>query len=63
MRFDPKNQIHMNVANFIKGEGEAFADKGGKFKVKDGRQFLPRAEFNQIVANNRADVDWHPGTI
>lgn len=55
IKFDPKNEIHTNVANFIKSECDLFAKNGGKLKVKDGRTFLPRAEFNQMCGSNVAE--------
>jgi len=56
VKFDSNNSDHKYLAGFIDRESKAFAEKGGKMKIKEGRQFLPRAEFSRIVSGNKSEL-------
>ncbi len=52
MDFDPDKQSHVWLAQFIKASGEDFAKNGGMATVRDGKKFLPVADFHEAVSRD-----------
>lgn len=51
--FDPKNQNHAWLADFVAKQGEHFKKNGGeRLTDKQGRTFLTRAEYNAAAAKD-----------
>jgi hypothetical protein len=46
--------VHKEISDFISQEGESFKRTGGKYLVRNGRQFLPRGEFIAMVNHTPA---------
>lgn len=53
--FDASNPVHNEVSQFINFEGQQFQKTGGKYLVRDGRQFMPRSQFIAMVGNDQAE--------
>lgn len=56
---DPKNQAHVWLKDFIDREGETFSKADKRFTVKDGKQFLPRAQYEELIRSNPGAVRNH----
>ena len=54
MQFDPKNEQHTGIAEFINTECSDFAKNGGDDRVRDGKQFVSRTQFQRLPAEQRA---------
>jgi hypothetical protein len=56
-KFDSKNPTHSWLGSFIHEQGTLFLKNGGKELERDGKKFLPRAEYNGLPAD-RKDKFW-----
>jgi hypothetical protein len=43
--FNPKNETHTDLLQFINEEGQSFAANGGELLIQNGKRFLPRADY------------------
>lgn len=55
VEFDPKNQTHAQIADFINTEGNLFAKNGGKYRSKNGKTFMPRSQFIQMISTDKSE--------
>ena len=55
--YDPKNQAHRELLDFINTQGREFATKGGDLRVRDGRMFLPREQYVPLARSNPAEAN------
>ena len=55
--FDPNDEAQTTIVQFIARECDRFKKHGGDMRVKDGRQFLTRSEFNEEA---RKDPSYNP---
>lgn len=58
-RFDQANPWHAGLLKFINDEGDSFALRGGNARARDGKSFLPRAQFVALSRNNPAEAAKH----
>lgn len=57
VEYDPaKNPLHQQIADFINFEGQEFENKGGKYLVQNGRRFMPRSEFLQMLNRDASEA-------
>ena len=56
-KFDAKNPTHSWLGSFIHEQGTLFLKNGGKDLERDGKKFIPRAEYNGLPAD-RKDKFW-----
>ncbi len=52
VKYDDKDPVHRELMDFVSEEGERFAAQGGKYRVRDGKTFLPRAKYAQLLRTN-----------
>jgi hypothetical protein len=53
-KYDPKNPSHMELNQFISEQGRVFAERGGDARVRDGKQFVTREHYGQMVSQVNA---------
>ena len=46
--YDPDNQIHSQISSFVEQQGEIFHKEGGESRVRDGKQFTTRSNYNRM---------------
>ena len=51
--YDEKNQTHSELIKLIADEANAFAQHGGDYRIKNGKRFVPRSEFQQKLKTER----------
>lgn len=56
--FDPQNSNHKSVAEYIEQQGQKFFERGGDYRMKDGKQFLPASAYQQAVAAGKGNEYW-----
>lgn len=56
-KYDPKNPTHSWLGTFIHEQGTLFLKNGGKELEREGKKFIPRAEYNGLPAD-RKDKFW-----
>ncbi len=63
VKYDPANPDQKFVLEFIDRECKHFAENGGKMLVRDGKKFMPRADFIRMLRENKTESDtlvgWH----
>ena len=52
-QFDPNNQKHKGIADFISQECDDYAKNGGDARVRGGKTFVPRADYQRIAPEQR----------
>lgn len=54
--FDPNNKDHVTVAGLIQNYSDWFSANGGDERVKEGKRFMTRAEYNALSRSNPAEA-------
>jgi hypothetical protein len=60
--FDPKNDKHLWLGQFIKQQGEAFAAQGGEHRMRTDpttgqqQEFIPRAKWTELSRSNPQEL-------
>lgn len=53
-QLDPNNPQHVGIVQFINDECADFAKNGGDDRVRNGKQFIGRVEYQRLTAQQRA---------
>ena len=51
--FNPDNAVHATISNFIDDQAGIFLEKGGDKRVRDGKNFVARKDFNALPEGKR----------
>lgn len=57
--FDQSNPLHTDIVEFINSEGDRFVQSGSEQLMRNGKKFLPRAEYAALAKQNPNEAAKH----
>jgi len=52
--YDPNNQVHSQISDFVQTQGEIFHKEGGQSRLRGDKQFTTRSNYNQMNTSQKS---------
>lgn len=58
LAYNPSNPNHVEIAEYIESQGQQFYKKGGDYRKKDGKMFLPASAYSKAMQAGQSNKYW-----